>query len=243
MSLSPCPNRPLRPHSLLVKQASTARSSPPPDGQLMSIMLRELRSHSGVRTPSAEPEGQAGGPGAGEPLYTIADAEAALELVTTCEYDELVDLCEGVRLRFVDGAICWAPPLWSWAHGGTGHQKDFFFPAPGNRDQPIIRDPIHRRGRLRGHGEHLRRPSPLGAGELYRGSGRHHRRDLCPGGNVIIPPSPWAAPRAFVLHREMKERGLVRTHPDFPVCVDSPWPTRPPGSSPATCMAIWTRRH
>ena len=32
----------------------------------------------------------------------MADAEAAMKLVTTYEYGDTVDLCEGVRIRFVD---------------------------------------------------------------------------------------------------------------------------------------------
>ena len=38
----------------------------------------------------------------GEPLYTIEDAENVKQYVTTCEYGEDVELCEGVSVRFAD---------------------------------------------------------------------------------------------------------------------------------------------
>ena len=34
----------------------------------------------------------------------------------------------------------------------------------------------------------------------------------------------------------------MKSNPDFTVCVDSPWPTRPPKISPATSGATWMRR-
>ena len=37
-----------------------------------------------------------------EPLYTIEDAENVKQYVTTCEYGEDVELCEGVSVRFDD---------------------------------------------------------------------------------------------------------------------------------------------
>ena len=57
-----------------------------------------------------------------EPLYTLADAEHAMELVTTCEYGQMVDLCPGVRLRFTDaghllGSAC--AELWLTEEGVT----------------------------------------------------------------------------------------------------------------------------
>ena len=37
-----------------------------------------------------------------EPLYTVEDAENVKQYVTTCEYGEDVELCEGVSVRFDD---------------------------------------------------------------------------------------------------------------------------------------------
>ena len=111
-------------------------------GQLMSIMLRDSAHIQESDAQWQNQKGKRAGRAPVEPLYTIADAEAALELVTTCEYGELVDLCEGVRLRFVDaghllGSAC--VELWLTEDGVT--KKIVFSGDLGNRDQPIIRDP------------------------------------------------------------------------------------------------------
>ena len=37
-----------------------------------------------------------------DPLYTIEDAQRVREFMTTCEYGQIVELCEGVRVEFVD---------------------------------------------------------------------------------------------------------------------------------------------
>ena len=37
-----------------------------------------------------------------EPLYTIEDAQRVSQYMTTCEYNQPLDLCEGVRVEFVD---------------------------------------------------------------------------------------------------------------------------------------------
>ena len=63
------------------------------------------------------------------------------------------------------------------------------------------------------------------------------------GGNVIIPSFAVGRTQELLYFmREMKKEGMVKSNPDFTVCVDSPWPTRPPRFSPATSTATWTRR-
>ena len=37
-----------------------------------------------------------------EPLYTIEDVSRVREFMTTCEYHQVIDLCEGVTAEFVD---------------------------------------------------------------------------------------------------------------------------------------------
>ena len=71
-------------------------------GQLMSIMLRDSAHIQESDAQWQNQKGRRAGRAPVEPLYTIADAENAMELVETYEYGELVDLFEGVRLRFAD---------------------------------------------------------------------------------------------------------------------------------------------
>ena len=70
--------------------------------QLLGIMLRDS-AH--IQESDAQWENQKGkraGREPVEPLYTMADAEETIQRITTYEYGEKVELCEGVTLRFAD---------------------------------------------------------------------------------------------------------------------------------------------
>ena len=71
-------------------------------GQLMSIMLRDSAHIQEGDAQWKNQKGERAGLPPVEPLYTLNDAEAVLQQVDTCEYGEMVDLCEGVRVRFND---------------------------------------------------------------------------------------------------------------------------------------------
>ncbi len=82
-----------------------------------------------------------------EPLYTIEDAERVRQYVTTCEYGQVIDLCPGVEVEFVDaghllGSACIALELTE----GEEKRRIVFSGDLGNIKQPIIRDPVHIRG-------------------------------------------------------------------------------------------------
>ena len=194
-------------------------------GQLMSIMLRDSAHIQESDAQWQNQKGKRAGRAPVEPLYTIADAEAALELVTTCEYGELVDLCEGVRLRFVDaGHLLGSACVELWLTGDGGTKKIVFSGDLGNRDQPIIRDPQYI-----DEADYVVMESTYGdrlheVPESYTEAlAAIIDETFARGGNVIIPSFAVGRTQELLYFiREMKERGLVRTHPDFPVCVDSP---------------------
>ena len=118
-----------------------------------------------------------------EPLYTIEDAENVKQYVTTCEYGEDVELCEGVSVRFDDAGHLLGSACITVTATENGVTKKLIFSGDlGNVDQPIIRDPSHFAGRgLRHHGVHLRQPQPHGGVELHREPGEDHRRYHGPG--------------------------------------------------------------
>ena len=37
-----------------------------------------------------------------EPLYTMADADAAIKVLAPCDYDQRITLCDGIDIRFTD---------------------------------------------------------------------------------------------------------------------------------------------
>ena len=194
-------------------------------GQLMSIMLRDSAHIQESDAQWQNQKGRRAGRAPVEPLYTIADAEHALELVETYEYGELVDLFEGARLRFTDaghllGSAC--AELWLTEEGVT--RKIVFSGDLGNVDQPIIRDP-----QTTDEADYVVMESTSGA-RLHEPPESYTQalaqiidETFEKGGNVIIPSFAVGRTQELLYFmREMKEEGMVKSHPDFRVCVDSP---------------------
>ncbi|WP_297716840.1 MBL fold metallo-hydrolase RNA specificity domain-containing protein [Intestinimonas sp.] len=194
-------------------------------GQLMSIMLRDSAHIQESDAQWQNQKGRRAGRAPVEPLYTIADAEHAMELVETYEYGELVDLCEGVRLRFTDAGHLLgsaSAELWLTEEGVT--RKIVFSGDLGNVDQPVIRDPqpIDEADYVvmeSTYGDRLHEPPESYTQALAQIIDETFEQ----GGNVIIPAFAVGRTQELLYFmREMKEEGMVKSHPDFRVCVDSP---------------------
>ena len=194
-------------------------------GQLMSIMLRDSAHIQESDAQWQNQKGRRAGRAPVEPLYTIDDAENAMGLVETYEYGEMVDLFEGVRLRFTDaghllGSAC--AELWLTEEGVT--RKIVFSGDLGNVDQPIIRDPqyIDEADYVvmeSTYGDRLHEPPESYTEALAQIIDETFEK----GGNVVIPSFAVGRTQELLYFmREMKEEGMVKSHPDFRVCVDSP---------------------
>ncbi len=78
-----------------------------------------------------------------EPLYTIADAEAALKLVKPILYDQLIELNESMRIVFNDaGHILGSSIVELWIDEGNTTSKIVFSGDLGVSDRPILRNPV-----------------------------------------------------------------------------------------------------
>ena len=193
--------------------------------QLLSIMLRDS-AH--IQESDAQWENQKGkraGRAPVEPIYTVADAEATLKLLVPCEYGREVDLEQGVRARFVDaGHLLGSASVEMWLTEGEETRKIVFSGDIGNHDQPIIRDPQYIRD-----ADYVLTESTYGD-RLHEGKGEYKEQlaaiieeTLGRGGNVIIPSFAVGRTQELLYFiREMKEEHLVRSVPNFTVCVDSP---------------------
>ena len=77
-----------------------------------------------------------------EPLYTVKDAEIALKQVKPVLYDQLVELCEGVRIVFNDaGHILGSAITELWVTEEDNVSKIVFSGDLGVMDRPILRNP------------------------------------------------------------------------------------------------------
>ena len=187
-----------------------------------------LRDSAHIQESDAQWQNQKGkraGRDAVEPLYTVADAEAALQQLYPVEYGQVLDLCEGVRVRFTDaGHLLGSSEVELWLTEGDVERKIVFSGDLGNIDQPIIRDPSFVEDAdyvvmESTYGDRNHEPP-----ESYTESLAQLIDEVfAKGGNIVIPSFAVGRTQELLYFlREIKDRGLVKSAPNFTVCVDSP---------------------
>lgn len=161
-----------------------------------------------------------------EPLYTMEDAVNALQYFVPCDYDQKIELCEGVWVRFTDvGHLLGSASIEIWMCEDNVEKKIVFSGDVGNINQPIIKDPktvceadyvvIESTYGNRLHGDEI----PDYVGEFTR----ILRETFAKGGNVVIPSFAVGRTQELLYFiREIKEKKLLSEFPDFEVYVDSP---------------------
>ena len=196
-------------------------------GQLLSIMLRDSAHIQESDAQWLNQKGKRAGREPVEPLYTVADAEAALSHVVTCEYGDELEIEPGVRVRFTDaGHLLGSASVEMWLTEGGETRKIVFSGDIGNRDQPIIRDPSYIT-----EADYVLTESTYGDRNHDMEEDPEYTEKLAAiiddtlgrGGNVIIPSFAVGRTQELLYFiREMKEQGMVKSVPGFPVYVDSP---------------------
>ena len=192
---------------------------------LMKIMLLDS-AH--IQESDAEYEnrkGERAGREHVDPLYTEQDALDVFKYVTTCEYKEKVDLCEGVSAVFTDaGHLLGSASITLELEENGVHKTIVFSGDIGNVDQPIIRDP------------QLLKKADYVVMESTYGDRNHTEvwsytdelaqiidETLGEGGNVVIPSFAVGRTQELLYFiREIKDQKLVKSTPNFPVYIDSP---------------------
>ena len=115
--------------------------------QLMSVMLQDSAHIQEMDAQWKNQKGKRAGRPPVEPLYTVEDAAQVAAHITTAEYGQIVDLCPGVKLRFVDaGHLLGSASVELWLEENGVEKKIVFSGDIGNINQPIIRDPVPLQG-------------------------------------------------------------------------------------------------
>jgi len=193
--------------------------------QLMSIMLRDSAHIQESDAQWQNQKGKRAGRQVVEPLYTVQDAEAAIQMLNMVEYGQIFELCEGVKVRFTDaGHLLGSSVVELWATEGDETRKIVFSGDLGNVDQPIIRDPS-----FVTEADYLVMESTYGdrdhePPESYTEALASLIDDVfSQNGNIIIPSFAVGRTQELLYFlREIKAKGMVRSCPGFSVCVDSP---------------------
>ena len=193
--------------------------------QLMSIMLQDSAHIQESDAEYKNRKNRRAGRPEEEPLYTVADAQRVPEFIDTCEYGQPVHLCDGVDAVFIDaGHLLGSASIRLTLTEGGETRTIVFSGDIGNVDQPIIRNPQFFTG-----ADYVVMESTYG--------NRNHTEvwsytddlakiideTIAKGGNVVIPSFAVGRTQELLYFiREIKDKGMVKSDPDFPVYIDSP---------------------
>ncbi|MDO4750067.1 MAG: MBL fold metallo-hydrolase [Eubacteriales bacterium] len=193
---------------------------------LCSIMLRDSAHIQMMEAEWRTRKSKRAGGQDREPLYDIDDANGAISKLRRCEYGETVQVADGVMARFTDvGHLLGSSCIEVWLTEGDVSRKLVFSGDVGNTNQPIIRNPSTVE-----EADYVVIESTYGD-RLHESTGSNNvdfladciQRTLDRGGNVVIPSFAVGRTQEMLYFiRDIKTRGLVTGHDNFPVYVDSP---------------------
>ena len=199
-----------------------------PTVELCGIMLRDSAHIQEFEAEWKNRKAQRSGAEPVEPMYTVQDAEAAMKLFVGVDYEKRIELAPGIEVRFVDvGHLLGSASIELWITEGDTTTKLVFSGDIGNLDQPIIKDPAYISEAdyvfmESTYGDRLHGPRPDYVNELAKILQRTFDR----GGNVVVPSFAVGRTQEMLYFlREIKEKGLVKGHGNFPVYIDSPLAT------------------
>ena len=163
---------------------------------------------------------------AAEPLYTMEDAEGVIKRIVPCHYNTVVEVCDGVKIRFTDiGHLLGSSSIEVWLTEDGKTKKVVFSGDIGNKNQPLLREP----GKTE-EADYVVMESTYGD-RLHSGGHPDYVTELAAilketfdrGGNVVIPSFAVGRTQEMLYFlRKIKVDRLVKGHENFPVYVDSP---------------------
>lgn len=159
------------------------------------------------------------------PLYTVKDAQSAVNLFVPKKYGEIFEIFDGIKVKFTDaGHLLGSASILIEAEEEGKKTSVLFSGDLGNINRPLIRDPqkcenadyviIESTYGDRLHGE---RPDYVAQlAKIIQGT-------FDRGGNVVIPSFAIGRTQELLyLLRVIKDKKLIKGHGNFPVYVDSP---------------------
>ncbi len=194
---------------------------------LCSIMLRDC-AH--IQMMEAEWKNRkakrSGAVAAGDPLYTMEDAEGLIKRIVPCHYGKEVQICDEVKVRFTDiGHLLGSASIEVWLTEDGVTKKVVFSGDIGNKNQPLLKDPV-----LTKEADYVVMESTYG-NRLHSTQRPDFVTELAAilqetfdrGGNVVIPSFAVGRTQEILYFlRKIKVDRLVKGHERFPVYVDSP---------------------
>jgi len=202
---------------------------------LCAIMLADSGHIQEMEAEWKSRKSRRAGRGGVEPLYTVEDAQEAMQYFEPCKYETIIDLGGGIKVRFVDaGHLLGSASIEVWLKEGNETRKLVFSGDIGNFDQPLIKDPEYIDTAdfvvmESTYGNRLHKRPENAVGYSVPTSVRAEEladiveRTFLRGGNVVIPAFAVGRTQEILyLLRVIIENKLCPSFPEIPVFVDSP---------------------
>ena len=161
-----------------------------------------------------------------EPLYTMEDADGAIKSIIPCPYNQIVNIDEGIQIRFTDiGHLLGSSSIEVWMTENGESRKVVFSGDIGNVNQPLLRDPqktteadyVVMESTYGDRVHSMERP------DYVKELARIIQETFNRGGNVVIPSFAVGRTQEMLYFiRKIKEDKLIQGFENFPVYVDSP---------------------
>jgi metallo-beta-lactamase family protein len=193
---------------------------------LCDIMLRDSAHIQESETEWKNRKAKRAGGEQIEPVYDLNDAMGTIELLRRCKYDQIIQIGEGVSIRFTDiGHLLGSACIEIWLEENGVHKKIVFSGDVGNTNQPIINDP-----KTVSETDYLVIESTYG-NRIHENTGRNLIKELADviqrafdrGGNVVIPSFAVGRTQELLYAlREINNSHMVHGCTNIPIYVDSP---------------------
>ena len=193
--------------------------------ELCSIMLKDSAHIQMFEAEWKNRKGRRAGKDLIVPLYNLDDAIGVLDHFQSCNYHDLVDVCPGLSVRFVDaGHLLGSSSIEMWITENKTTKKIVFSGDIGNGNRPLIKDPEYIKDAdyvvmESTYGNRNHQAPPDYAIELAKLIKETFDR----GGNLVIPAfSVGRTQELLYFMRRIKAEALLPEYQHFEVWIDSP---------------------
>ncbi len=156
----------------------------------------------------------------------MEDADGVIRNIVPCAYDKNVEVSDGIRIRFTDvGHLLGSASIEVWLTEDGVTKKIVFSGDIGNKNQPLIKDPIYTK-----EADYVVMEATYG--DRYHAKQKEGyvsdlaeviNRTFAKGGNVVIPSFAVGRTQEILYFlRKIKADNMIPDFPGFEVYVDSP---------------------
>ncbi len=160
------------------------------------------------------------------PIYNMEDADGAIKCLVPCHYNEMIQLCEGISIRFTDvGHLLGSAAIEVWLQEGDELRKIVFSGDIGNVRQPLIKDPstVEEADYVVMESTYGDRLHDMERVDYVEELTKVLGETFAKGGNVVIPSFAVGRTQEMLYFlRQIKAEKRLERFQDFEVYVDSP---------------------